>query len=159
MFKIRVGPRASLSNARAACATGERCTSIYRANCSLMDLKDFSNSRKPMFLSCRAGQEDTGMPGVAQAFQFRYPLVLPDLSMLALPSRSASGTLPERGCPQPQRVPKGLGLGIIRQRGVVRDAAAGDSRAPAAKPKCAPARASGSGCLDRRAGRVNVPVD
>src|ERR1035441_5621409 len=37
---------------------------------------------------------------------------------------------PARGCPQPQQVCKGLGLGILGQRSVAGAAAAGDSRAP-----------------------------
>src|ERR1017187_10566752 len=54
-----------------------------------------------------------------------------------LPPPLAFGTGPERGCPQPQHVRKGLSLGTLGQRCAVGAAAAGDSRAPEAVSGCA----------------------
>src|SRR5208282_3207838 len=50
---------------------------------------------------------------------------------------------PERGCPQPQHVRKGLGPGTLGRRCVAGAAAAGNSRAPAASRRLkAPAATS-----------------
>ena len=43
----------------------------------------------------------------------------------------ASALPPERGCPQPQHIPKGAGLQTLGQCCMVGAAVVGDSRAPA----------------------------
>ncbi len=57
--------------------------------------------------------------------------------ILTPPLVSALGAAPERGCPQPQHVRKGVGLEILVQRCVFGAAAAGDSRAPVVVPRYA----------------------